>query len=468
MFLRVIRRISSLINLLLPIAFLCIVAWCLKEYFIEPSPADVAANSKELGNRNSKDLSAAKSDNATILNVGANDRRLISSGDTLELAFYERLIEEEDKWSAQSYSRRPPASFQLRPELSGSYPVQESGHVFIPLLGQFAVAGETVGKFESDARKAFESSIGRLAFLSVTIVHRPVFVVGLVKKPGSYPFTTGMTVFHILALAGGLEQQNVDLGQVLLAVHEAEASEKSGDRLKRLWAKLSVLEAEDSNTKPIASTEMLKICPASEADQFIESEHSLRQLSVQSNKAQRDALDDVATHAREQLEIYQRRKEQVETSIAIRSERLDNLNSIADKIGRPIRAQAEADLSDVKARLQEAMATVEEAKVKLAQAKKDQVAFQNQMAIDREQQIADLKSQIADATSTRTASARALGAMKDTLAGAIAFEDGTSLFKVTRTTDSGTQTFSASGTEALQPGDLVQVSATATSSQPPM
>ncbi|HET6391053.1 polysaccharide biosynthesis/export family protein [Hyphomicrobium sp.] len=470
MLLNVVRRASSLFNLLFPIALIAIVGWFAYLKLDLTSAAAPRANSAPLiaisdAVEQSKPVKTAAPP-VTKPAERTGDNSIISVGDTLQLAFYERLINEDDKWAAKSFSNRPAVSFQQRTELTGDYDVREDGVVVVPLLGAFQVAGRSVAQFEADAKTAFEQLIGRFAFMSVTVNRRPVYIVGPVKKPGYYKYKDGMTVLHVIAMAGGYDNPAVDLGNILQAVHEAEQKQKAGDRLKRLWAKLDVLTAERDATEVSASRELLQLCSPSEAKELLATEASLRALAVRNREAQAKALASSIQSTRNELQSQIERQDQVQSGVSARLARVDNLASLGDKIGRPIRAAAEAELSDTRARVHESSIAIHETESKLAQLEKEQQTLENQTKIELQQQIAELRSQVAEASSTTSASSSALDAMRTALIVDSEGSGGNTQFQIVRGTRSNRQTLTVPGTESINPGDLVRVVVTSEFKQP--
>ncbi|TJV06847.1 MAG: sugar ABC transporter substrate-binding protein [Mesorhizobium sp.] len=83
--------------------------------------------------------------------------------------------------------------------------VASDGAVNIPLIGSFEVGGLTVPDALKHIRKAF---IDREFFndphIALAVVSfRPIFVLGDVKAPGSFPYQPALTVEQAVALAGG-------------------------------------------------------------------------------------------------------------------------------------------------------------------------------------------------------------------------------------------------------------------------
>ena len=83
--------------------------------------------------------------------------------------------------------------------------ISSDGELNVPLIGDFKVAGLTVPEALQAMRTAF---IERKIFIdpqvSLSVVSfRPIFVLGDVKAPGSFPFQPLLTVEQAVALAGG-------------------------------------------------------------------------------------------------------------------------------------------------------------------------------------------------------------------------------------------------------------------------
>jgi protein involved in polysaccharide export with SLBB domain len=88
--------------------------------------------------------------------------------------------------------------------LSGEYQIDPSGFISLPLAGTVKAAGLT----QNDLAKELEASLrsGYLKDPKVTVSileFRPFFILGEVEKPGSYPYSSGLTAMSAIATAGG-------------------------------------------------------------------------------------------------------------------------------------------------------------------------------------------------------------------------------------------------------------------------
>lgn len=89
-------------------------------------------------------------------------------------------------------------------DLSGEFEVDGTGGLALPLAGAVQAAGLTAGELEAAIVGKLKPDYLRDPRVSVEILgYRPVYVIGEVQAPGSYPYTSGMTAINAVALAGG-------------------------------------------------------------------------------------------------------------------------------------------------------------------------------------------------------------------------------------------------------------------------
>ncbi|MDH3647398.1 MAG: polysaccharide biosynthesis/export family protein [Gammaproteobacteria bacterium] len=89
-------------------------------------------------------------------------------------------------------------------DLSGEFAVDGSGRLSLPLI-QFVEAHDlTTEELERAITDQLRPDYLKNPRVSVEILSlQPVYVIGEVREPGSYPYTSGMTVLNAVALAGG-------------------------------------------------------------------------------------------------------------------------------------------------------------------------------------------------------------------------------------------------------------------------
>jgi polysaccharide export outer membrane protein len=88
------------------------------------------------------------------------------------------------------------------PDLSGDFPVNETGTVVLPRLGGVDLNGETPASVRARVTSAYEQFLSHTS-VEVTLLRR-LQVLGAVKNPGLYTVDPTMTVEDGIALAGGV------------------------------------------------------------------------------------------------------------------------------------------------------------------------------------------------------------------------------------------------------------------------
>jgi polysaccharide export outer membrane protein len=99
-----------------------------------------------------------------------------------------------------------------QPTLSGSYAVDDSGNVDMPLLGLVLAAGKTTDGLAAGIADGFKSKdliLNPSVAVEVT-QYRPFYILGEVNTPGQYPFRPGMTVLTAVSIAGGFTYRAVE------------------------------------------------------------------------------------------------------------------------------------------------------------------------------------------------------------------------------------------------------------------
>jgi polysaccharide biosynthesis/export protein len=110
-------------------------------------------------------------------------------------------------------------------ELTGNYVVGSQGTISYPLVGDVQAAGQTITEFSETLRTALLEFI-RQPNVSVEVVnYRPFFILGEVQRPGTYPYSSSLTVLNAVATAGGFTYR-ANRGRVFIR-HANEQEERS-------------------------------------------------------------------------------------------------------------------------------------------------------------------------------------------------------------------------------------------------
>jgi len=110
--------------------------------------------------------------------------------------------------------------------LSGEFQVGESGALNLPLVGDIQAAGKTIPEFRTDLTTLLGQEFVRDPNVTVAVVsYRPVYVLGEVTNPGQYDYAENMTVFALVARAGGFTYRADQT--IAMIRHEDEPEERA-------------------------------------------------------------------------------------------------------------------------------------------------------------------------------------------------------------------------------------------------
>ncbi|HTQ71928.1 MAG TPA: polysaccharide biosynthesis/export family protein [Acidocella sp.] len=90
-------------------------------------------------------------------------------------------------------------------QISGTYHLDDSGFIDLPLLGLVRAGGASTGDLAARITAALQA---RQLILHPSVAvevsaYRPFYILGEVNSPGQYPYRPGMTVLTAISIAGG-------------------------------------------------------------------------------------------------------------------------------------------------------------------------------------------------------------------------------------------------------------------------
>jgi polysaccharide export outer membrane protein len=89
-------------------------------------------------------------------------------------------------------------------DLTGDFEVSGAGRIAFPLIGEVQAAGLTAPELGQRLGELLGNGYLISPHVAVEVSsYRPFYVVGEVNRPGSFPYTDGMTALNAIALAGG-------------------------------------------------------------------------------------------------------------------------------------------------------------------------------------------------------------------------------------------------------------------------
>jgi polysaccharide biosynthesis/export protein len=135
-----------------------------------------------------------------------------------------------------------------QPDLSSETTVDQSGNLRLPMVGDIYAGNLTLGELERSIARALAQGYVRNPTVSVKITEfGPIYVLGMVRTPGLYPYREGLSVLGAIARAGGIgvSEGHGVLGDLLQAEERVRLLEISRMGLLAKRARLIALQNGD-------------------------------------------------------------------------------------------------------------------------------------------------------------------------------------------------------------------------------
>lgn len=89
-------------------------------------------------------------------------------------------------------------------DLSGVFEISGTGSVAYPLIGEVEAGGKTVRELEKLITVKLRNGYLRKPRVGIEVTnYRPFYILGEVKRPGSYAYVEGMKIVNAVAMSGG-------------------------------------------------------------------------------------------------------------------------------------------------------------------------------------------------------------------------------------------------------------------------
>ncbi len=391
--------------------------------------------------------------------VAALSSAQFNIGDRLQISFFEHLELAQPTPANGDTGAATMRTFYQRLDLTGDYRVDMDGSITIPLLGQFKVKGLTTQQLREEIATAFERETGSSGEVQVTVSERqPVFVMGVVRNPGSYPYSPGMITLQAVALAGGYEKLPEGATQQLEARRERERLEQASRRLQRLTAQRARLLEERDGTPMTASHPMLNEENA-DLGRLLEGERELVEADAELRRGESELQKTALEGAEGELSVLKDSLDLIDRQIEVRSERLRVLQQMQGRgvTNLEVVWAAQKDVMDVELQREQLVSAMHAADQKVAQANLALAKIDSDHRASLARQLVSIEDEIASLETTiETAGdlVRTLEAMA--AARGIGPNDEISI-EILRRTEDGVVTMAGADGSELLPGDVVNV-----------
>lgn len=376
------------------------------------------------------------------------------------------------------YALQPGDTIQIAvagvPDLRQSVSVQPDGTVSFPLLGALKVEGLSTAELQREIQTAFAGKIYRnhasagqevLVVIrpeevSASIVaYRPVYVTGIVSKPGEIAFRPGLTVREALALAGGNRASPFSSEPLM------ELLSTKGD-MRMLWLKLAkerahiaALTSELNGQGSIQFPDESALSPQL-VTQIHDQETDLLKAEIAGGNHQAAFLQTAVKQDDQQIALLSQQEQEEETGA---KEDLDNLAFIGKLLKRGdvtsnLVSEARRDALVSSTRTLQVTA-------QLLQAKTQKITNMRQLEELQDKLRISLLSQIGDATQELNATLAGLEAAKEKIAylteiipEALSLTDAKPQITLIRGTGANVIRSVVDEDATLAPGDVIEVS----------
>jgi polysaccharide export outer membrane protein len=109
-------------------------------------------------------------------------------------------------------------------DLSGTFQITPQGTIAYPLIGEIGAAGLTLETLTTSLTQRLSAGYVRQPRVSIEVLnYRPFYILGEVNQPGTFPFSSELTVMNAVATAGGFSYR-ADSKRVFIK-HPSESGE---------------------------------------------------------------------------------------------------------------------------------------------------------------------------------------------------------------------------------------------------
>jgi len=354
-----------------------------------------------------------------------------------------------------------------RSDLSGVYTIRNSGSLSLPIAGEINAANLTLKQLEMDIEKQYselmktESGPEQAINANIEIVqYRPFYIMGDVNRPGNYEYQPRLTVLRAIALAGGYASSGPDARVKETQARESMNVLKSNyiaaiAREARLIAELGDL---DKITFPQG---LLKMKDDPFVAEILDTEQRLftvrrellaQQVKIVNRRKQQFGVED-ETLAAQATTVARKRKEIDEMLVG--AQKLSSQGLLPKfNLASFVIMQA-----DIEKESRELVVAQSRAKRGVSEMEQQVLILRGERAREVASDLEKVRLQIDETLVRIRAEADRLAILQvKTVAGPdSAKEKKMPKIRITRETDSGTESFDATNNTAVLPGDIVLV-----------
>lgn len=350
--------------------------------------------------------------------------------------------------------------------LSGEFAVSSTGMLSLPVVGTFSVDGKAPAEIAALISERLKGTAGLVNAPAAAVEiaqYRPIYVVGVVEKPGEYAFRPTMTALQAVAIAGGFQRMELALGRFERETIVAEGEIRvQQTQLLALQMRRDRLLAEASQAEAITFSEGVRRSVDDGVAQAMREESSLFTSRRKAARSQLDLLQQSRTLLEEELRTLGAKAATQQRQQDLIRRELNNINSLISKglAVSPRQLAVEQNLAQSESQALDLMLATARAKQEISRIDRTLADQQNQREIDIGRELRDTQLSLKQ-TDDRIVALRALIHESTALAPKLQSQQEKQLarmrFSVQRRQGDAVTEFAIEETSPILPGDIVRV-----------
>jgi polysaccharide export outer membrane protein/exopolysaccharide production protein ExoF len=351
--------------------------------------------------------------------------------------------------------------------LSGEFSVNSTGLLSMPVVGTFSVENRTTAEIGAIISERLKSTAGLIAGPAAAVEvaqYRPIYVVGVVEKPGEYAYRPGMSALQAVSIAGGFYRAETSMGrferETIIAEGEIKVNET---QFFALLLRRDRLQAEARKAATLTfSDDVARYADERLAEQGMREERALfvsRRVAVQS---QLELLQQSKSLLEDELKTLAAKSvTQRKQNDLVRRE-LDNINSLLSKglAVSPRQLAVEQNLAQIESQALDLMLATARAKQEIGRIDRNIADAQNQRETDINRELRETQVTLKQ-TADRINSLRMLvydsNMTGPRLQAQQARESARVRFSIVRRQDGALRELAVEETSPVLPGDIVKI-----------
>lgn len=350
--------------------------------------------------------------------------------------------------------------------LNGEYAIGQDGTITLPLLGPVEAAGKSPTELSEEMTVQLQGRLGLVEQPSISVSiasYRPIYVLGAVRQPGTYPFSPGLTVQQALALAGGIDTLFDEGPDQLAATIRAAGTlrelridlAREQIRARRLKAEMDDLE--DFGPPAAADhpdgAEAINAILAHERTLF-QSRREVQERALVALEASQALLETEVSALEEKLAGQNRQ-------VGLLRKQVGNVESLVERgLARsPSFISAQNQLIDLENRQLDTETAIFRARQFIAELERDRVEIEAARRLEILRELQRAEAEIERLTARRNTTSQLLAGAEAVLAEAGETPDFQLLFEITREDGTDRTDFAAELGTRVRPADVLDVQA---------